>query len=689
MIPEPARIRAAAGRAVPVPVQDDWVVDPRTLNDDFRLTALHRRPKPTKGIDAWLERQWGRRKGGRRAVAAILAQAEGIERESRVRSSLSDGQLRRELSTIRDVFRRGGRGVDDRRPEALALVCEAVHRTLGFRPYAVQIAGALALEKGFIAEMGTGEGKTVTIAIAATLRGWSGLPCHVLTANDYLAGRDARIMEPLFSFCGTTVGSVVSGMEPRERQEAYSRDVTYATANEVLADFLRDRIALGRLQQWRRRTLQSLSQGPQQKVRGVVMRGLHTAIVDEADNVLIDEAVTPLIISRQEPNPPFEAACRQTAAVADTLVAGRHYVRDEEFRTVTFLVDPTPLLAGRPDAEDRIFAGSFFRKDLLRQALVAREFFHRDRQYVVEDGKVVIVDESTGRKMPMRSWSAGLHQMVEHKEGLPMSPVTETQARMSFQRFFRFYRVFSGMTGTGREAAGEFWQVYGTPVLPIPPNRPSRREQHPLRSFRRESEKWDAIVEEVARVHASGRPILVGTRDVRQSERIARRLVSRGLTCCVVNAVRQDEEADVIAVAGKPGAITVATNMAGRGTDIKIPPEVEELGGLHVIACEFHRSARIDRQLWGRSARQGDRGSAAAFVSLEDELLVDNLPPTARKSLDVLRRTFPRAADRLAAQAVRLAQAVAQRKDMRSRLSIQETDTWLDDSLSFSQDDIR
>jgi preprotein translocase subunit SecA len=664
-----------------------YVLDPSPYNDDFRLTALRRPPKLSKGIDATLERLRGRLKGGRRVLERILTRARAVDDASREHGALSDQELRKRLASMREVFRRGGAGASASLDEALGLVQEAVQRTLAFRPYPVQIAGALALEDGFIAEMSTGEGKTVTIAMSAVLRGWSGLPCHVLTANDYLAGRDAKLMEPLFRFCDVTVGSVTSGMEPAERRLGYAKDVTYTTAGDVLADFLRDRIALDQGQNYQRRCIDAAFDPRRKSTDGVVMRGIHTAIVDEADNILVDEAVTPLIISRREPNEPFSMACHIASRIAARLVRDVHYEVDDRFRIVRF-TRSLDAADSTSEGEAGIFAGSSFRNDLVKQALVAREFFHRDKQYIVEDGKVIIVDESTGRKMPMRTWNAGLHQMIELKEGLETSPMQETQARMSFQRFFRFYRKFSGMTGTGKEAAGEFWHVYGVPVLTIPNNRPSRRTILPLRSFATAEEKWRSIVEEVADIHATGRPVLVGTRSVAASESLAARLEARGLACQIVNANRQEEEAETIAVAGRLGAITVATNMAGRGTDIRIPADVEVLGGLHVIATEPHRSSRIDRQLFGRGARQGDRGSASMSVSLEDELLVLNLPSTFLRLVSSLRRIHPRTADAVASFAVATAQHFAQRKDALSRLAVQQSDTWLDESLSFSKDDV-
>jgi len=666
-----------------------YVLDPRPFNDNFRLTALQKRPKLTKGIDAVLSRLFGRLRGNRWVLKGIIAQAQEIAKQSAEHSGLDNNALQRELSSMRIRFRRGGKALAEARKPALALIQEAAFRTVGFRPYCEQIAGALALERGFIAEMSTGEGKTVTIAMAAVLRGWSGFPCHVLTANDYLASRDAQIMGQFFAFCGVTVGSVTSEMDPSARKAAYARDVTYSTAKEVLADFLRDRITLGKRQNYQRRMVQALLRpGDPASPRGVVMRGVHTAIVDEADNVLIDEAVTPLIISRQEPNEPFALACIDASATAQKLHKGVDYALEEEFRTVRLLRDVVDATPDKPQGARRLYAGALFQRDLVRQAVVAKEFFHRDKQYVVEDGKVIIVDESTGRKMPMRTWSAGLHQLIELKEGLEMTPVQETQARLSFQRYFRFYKVFSGMTGTGKEAAGEFWQVYGTPVLAIPNHRPSQRIIHPLQCYAKACDKWNAIVKEIESVHATGRPILIGIRDVQQSELLSARLSAIGLSHKLVNAVRQQEEAQAISVAGQRGAITVATNMAGRGTDIKVPKDVEAIGGLHVIASECHKSSRIDRQLFGRSARQGDRGSAILFTSLEDEIPAQNLPPLILKGLALLRGRHGTIMERAANSAVGMAQTIAQRKDVHSRSSVQEMDTWLDDSLSFSQDDV-
>ncbi|MDD5943407.1 MAG: hypothetical protein PUC83_12235 [Fibrobacter sp.] len=312
----------------------------------------------------------------------------------------------------------------------------------------------------------------------------------------------------------------------------------------------------------------------------------------------------------------------------------------------------------------------------MRQALVARELFEQGRHYVVEEGKVVIVDESTGRKMPMRSWNGGLHQMIEIKENLELSGLKETQARMSFQRFFRLYRNFSGMTGTGKEAAAEFWTIYGAAVVCIPNHRKSKRKISHLKTFTSKESKRRAIVKEVVRMHAKGRPILIGTKDIDESEILGKSIENEGLHCRIINAVRSEEEAAIIADAGKFGAITVATNMAGRGTDIKIPDSVKKLGGLHVIATECNPSSRIDRQLFGRSARQGDPGSVSHYASFEDDVLRRNLPNTM---VTLFKHMGP-----LSALSVKWAQQRAGRKAYKSRLSVQRTDTWLEDSLGFS-----
>ena len=650
------------------------------LTDNYRLTSLKRVKKIPTGLDAFLLGLYGKFKGRRTVLWKILRFARAVDRLKPEYQKLSDNDLKVQIRNVSESFRR--RVEDATLKQAFAIVREASARKMGFYPYIEQIAGAYALYMGYIAEMSTGEGKTITAALCATIRGWSGRPCHVITANDYLASRDAEIMKPIYSFCGVTVGCVIGEMKPPERKEGYSADVTYSTAKEVLADFLRDNIALGKNRDFSKRVLAGLTENMEKIMQQTVQRGLYTAIVDEADNVLIDEAVTPLIISREKDNEEFNAICKLAFALSQKLVEGRDYRVNEKERSVSFLVDMDERLeeVQQTDGEGNGFCKAAFLKDLVRQALVAKHLFMSGRQYVVEEGKVVIVDESTGRKMPMRSWNGGLHQMIEIKEGLEITGLKETEARMSFQRFFRLYRNFSGMTGTAKEASREFWTIYGAPVVCIPNHRKCRRKVGRLKSYSTKSAKREAIVREVVRVHKQGRPILIGTKDIDESEILGAKIAEQGLSCRIINAVRSEEEAAIIAEAGKFEAITVATNMAGRGTDIKIAEKVCKIGGLHVVATECNPSSRIDRQLFGRAARQGDPGSASRYASFEDELLRRNLPLAL---LPLLRHL-----GFFSALVVRWAQFIAGRKAYRSRLSVQRTDTWLEESLGFSSGDI-
>ena len=650
------------------------------LTDNYRLTSLKRVKKIPTGLDAFLLGLYGKFKGRRTVLWKILRFARAVDRLSPEYKELSDSDLKTQIRNLSDSFRR--RVDDSTLKQAFAMVREATARKMGFYPYVEQIAGAYALYKGYIAEMSTGEGKTITAALCATIRGWSGRPCHVITANDYLAHRDAEIMKPIYNFCGVTVGCVIGEMKPPERKEGYSADVTYSTAKEVLADFLRDNIALGANRDFSKRVLAGLTENMEKIMQQTVQRGLYTAIVDEADNVLIDEAVTPLIISREKDNEEFNAICKLAFALSQKLQEGHDYRVDEKDRTVGFLVDMDERLkeVQQTDGGGNGFCKAAFLKDLVRQALVAKHLFKSGRQYLVEEGKVVIVDESTGRKMPMRSWNGGLHQMIEIKESLEITGLKETEARMSFQRFFRLYRNFSGMTGTAKEASREFWTIYGAPVVCIPNHRKCRRKVGRLKSYSTKDAKREAIVREVVRVHKQGRPILIGTKDIDESEILGAKIAEQGLSCRIINAVRSEEEAAIIAEAGKFEAITVATNMAGRGTDIKIAEKVAKIGGLHVVATECNPSSRIDRQLFGRAARQGDPGSASRYACFEDELLRRNLPYTL---LPLLRHL-----GFFSSLVVKWAQFIAGRKAYRSRLSVQRTDTWLEESLGFSSGDI-
>ena len=658
------------------------------LTEDYRRTTI-RVPAPVlTGLDAGLYGLVGRYKRRAGVTRELLEIASRIDAVSFLWKEMTDDALRGRLLELKNSFRRQKKGYENLLPEALGALREAADRKVGLRPYMVQLAGALAMYRGYVAEMATGEGKTLTAGLTGVLWGWSGRPVHVVTVNDYLADRDAKRLAPLYEFCGVSVGSVVGEMEPAARREGYSRDVTYTTCKEIVADFLRDRLWLDTLQDVGRRQIWALSGRARDVEKGLVMRGIHSCIVDEADSVLIDEAVTPLIISQPRPNEPFVEACRAANVLAASLEPGVDYRVDSQFKDVEILPAMEDRLEERAGEMPALFRGPDRRKELVQQAIHAKEFFHKDIQYVIQEGKVVIVDEFTGRLMPQRTWRAGLHQIIEAKEGMSVTPPSETLARLSFQRFYRFFHRLAGMTGTAKESAGELWRVYGLRVIPIPQNRPCQRKDLPRLVFPDQESKWGAIIDEIVAVHGEGRPILVGTRSVKTSEELAGRLFALGLECRVLNAVRHKEEADIVAEAGRPGTITVATNMAGRGTDILLGHGVARMGGLHVIATECHESARIDRQLFGRSARQGDPGSARSFVSMEDELIRRFVPGPARRAIKAGLEKNSRFGRWAADKSVLWAQARAQRMAVHHRHSVLKTDTWLEDSLSFARGDI-
>ena len=657
---------------------------------DVRRTELPVREKLPAGLDALVHRAhgvWQRRPVGARR---LREQAQIIHAEAAALEALDDAALRARLTEERRRLRR----LSEARwaegfATALPLVAEIARRRLRLRPHPVQLMGALGLARGRLVEMATGEGKTLTIGLAAVLMAWRGRPLHVVTANDYLAQRDANTITPLFEACGLRAASVGAEMKPEERRRAYAADIVYTTSKEIVADFLRDRILLGVLADPGRRTVARLirPRGASAAMDQTVQRGLHTVIVDEADNQLIDEAVTPLIISRPQEDPAMVQACKTASVLAPELREDEHYELDLAHKEVRLLA------AGRTYLEvwsEGAGAGRFHEPAwmavLVVQALQARHFFLRDKQYVVSEGKIIIVDESTGRLMPGRSWRLGLHQAVEAKEGVEITQPNESLARLSFQRFFRLFRHLAGITGTAAEAAPEFWRVYERPLLLVPPNRPSRRLTLPPRYFATAAAKWDAIVEEIVRLHDEGRPVLVGTRSVAASEHLGQLLSKKFLSFALLNANRHREEAAIVHLAGDPYSITVATNMAGRGTDIRLGQGVAEAGGLHVVLTELHESKRIDRQLQGRAGRQGDPGSTRTFASLEDDLAERFMPKFVRRALG---RLFP-APDAPAAEGwraallgwwLRRAQRAAEAKSFRQRRLVIEQDQQLAESL--------
>lgn len=652
--------------------------------EDYRRTHIVTPEKLHGGLDGLLHRLAGGYRRRPTAGWSIKKEAEKIVEQAEGLRQVSDRRLRENLREKQVQFHRQAKGFETQLPEALAIMVEVADRTLGLRPYPVQVMGAMGLYKGFLTEMATGEGKSLTACLPAVLAAWTGRPCHFVTVNDYLANRDALEMRPFYTFCGVSTGFVLGQMEPKQRRENYRQGVVYTTLKELVADFLRDRLILRAFHHPSRRLLRQILQPELREIEGVVLKGLDTVIVDEADSVLIDEAVTPLIISQAQENRPLVEASITAYGMADSLEPGTDYIVDQKYREIRLTKEGLQKIEDHSQQLPGIWRGPSRREELIRQSLTAKEFYKLDKQYVIQDDKVTIVDEFTGRLMPNRTWRHGLHQAVEAKEGLEVNDPSETLARLSFQKFFRFFRRLSGMTGTAKEAGAELWHIYKLPVMAIPTNRPCVRKMLPDSVFSNEAKKWEAIAGEIEKWHMTGRPVLIGTRSVTASEKLAAMLSEKGLEFNLLNAVRHQEEAQIVAAAGEKDRITIATNMAGRGTDIKLGRGVAEMGGLHVIATERHESRRIDRQLFGRCARQGDPGSAQAFMCVDDELIQRFVPSLMKNRLAfALKRRAP-GAKILAGAALSQAQRAAQRLAFRQRRNVLKMDTWLEEALSFS-----
>jgi preprotein translocase subunit SecA len=641
------------------------------------------KPLP-RGLDAAWDAGIGFIDGFKPRRIKFLRRAESVLALEKQFSQMSDANLRKTAGELREIFRRNRDNHSDIE-RAFALVREVAFRQIGERHFRVQIAGAFALDHGCIVEMATGEGKTLTATMPATVAGWRGRGCHIITVNDYLAQRDAEWMGRIYRFCGLSVAHIEQAMSAEERRVAYQADITYCTNKEVSADFLRDRLALGNVRGLSSALLTKITQSGRSIMDRLVQRGLNFAIIDEADSVLVDEAVTPLIISGPAPNPEQVEAFRQAANIVSNLRPDTDYRINTRYREVELTNEGKNRLAQAAGSLGNIWQGARRREEIATKALVAKELYSLDKQYVIDDGKVVIVDDFTGRLMPDRSWRDELHQAVEAKEKLEITPPKDTYARISFQRFFRMYRKLSGMTGTASEAGAEFWQIYHLPVVVIPTNRPCIRKNFPDIVLPTGTTKFKRILLEIRRVHERGRPVLVGTRSVRDSEHISELLKAENLNHQVLNAVRHREEAQIVAGAGQAGKITVATNMAGRGTDIKLGRGVAESGGLHVIASERNESGRIDRQLFGRCGRQGDPGSAQAIVSLEDEFV----SRYAKNIVAYLKKRHALSTDDISSKTTRavfrLAQNRAEKLALRQRKSVMRTDHWLEEQLSFTQ----
>jgi preprotein translocase subunit SecA len=571
--------------------------------------------------------RWRHERGRRREMRSIQEQLAEVNRLEPEMIALDDGALRARFQALRPDFADGP--PPERLPEAFAIVREAVRRARGLRPYDVQIMASLVMARGQLAEMATGEGKTLVATLPACVLALAGKGVHVATVNAYLAKRDFELMACIFEYLGLTGAYLPEKASPELKRAAYAADITYGTGYEFGFDYLRDQLArlgapqapLGR--NWCESVLGWAPLAPPKPAQ----RPLAYAVIDEVDSVLIDEAVTPLVISR--PIPPGESPeapiYRQADALALTLIE-EHYELDRGKRSLALTRSGLEkVYAQKPPILKEKMRRAWH--EYVEQALKARHLFERDVHYLLRKDKVEIIDENTGRSFADRKWRSGLHQAVEAKERVEITHETDSDVTISRQRFYKLYPFLCGMSGTLSEEESELLEVYDLRVFPIPRNRPLQRVDLPGRVFGTRKAKHAAIVAEAKKLLASGRPVLIGTRTVQRSEELSALLKADGVAHVLLNARQDGEEAEVVALAGHPGRITIATNMAGRGTDIKLFDGVAEAGGLHVIGEERNESRRIDRQLAGRSGRQGDPGSSQFFLSLEDDLVINSSSP--------------------------------------------------------------
>lgn len=562
------------------------------------------------GVGAYKINQW-------------LKQAQAVNGWEENRKALSDPQLRKEFLSL--IYRaKSGESLEALLPECYSLVREAGRRKMNMRHYDVQIFGGVCLYHGCIAEMQTGEGKTLTATLPLVLHSMLGKGAHLATVNDYLAHRDADWMRPLFDALGLKVGIVLTDHNQDQRRQAYGSDVTYGTAKEFGFDFLRDRLLM-RAQG--RNVNDFLGAGSNERWSSAgeqpVQRGMHFALVDEADSILIDEARTPLIIGSlgDEAREAVIASFRWASEHVSAFVYQEDYTLEEDSRKVELTSKGRQHVRAlpRPDQIRTVALVDLY--EYIERAIRVHRDYHLDRQYVVRDGEIVIVDEFTGRLAEGRKWRDGIHQAVEASAGVEVSVPTGQAARITVQDLFLRYKYLAGMTGTAATSAGELRKIYRTPVLQVPTNRPPQRKKLPDIVCKDMMEKFERIVQEVLEVHSIGRPVLIGTRSIDKSNILASMLRQQGMKVQILNANEIEREAEIVALAGEQGQITVATNMAGRGTDVKLRDEVRALGGMMVICTELHDAARIDRQLIGRCGRQGDPGTYRQYLAMDDEIL--------------------------------------------------------------------
>ncbi|BBB27537.1 preprotein translocase subunit SecA [Amphritea japonica] len=654
----------------------------RTANHapaDYR----HRPERPVVKLD-WLERfqrrlvghfelnPWRMKLRQKRFLRSVRLQSKEIK-------SWPDTELLHRARALGDLIRQ--QGFEDRLlAEQFAIIREMSGRILGMRHFDSQLIGGLIMVQGRIAEMKTGEGKTLTAVLPVISAALAGLPVHVITVNDYLTGRDAEEMQPLYQSFGLSLGVITHEIDLAGRRTAYQSDIVYITGKELVFDYLRDQMKLTHKQPIR---MQMASLHSTRVESQLQLRGLHFALVDEADSVLIDESRTPLIISGSQGNEEEQAFIETAWALSFELNEETDYLVNSDRREVDLTEQGRKRLQILSHELGPLWKGSIRREEIIHKALLARFVYQLDKDYLVREGKVELIDPLSGRVMEGRSWEKGLHQMVELKEECELTEQRITLARISYQNFFRRYLHISGMTGTAWEVRDELWGVYQLAVTPVKPHKKELRIQFISRVFNENSARWEAVAERCRELVTQGRAVLIGTASVAESEVASEYLKQSGLAHKVLSAKQDKEEADIVAEAGQSGRITVATNMAGRGTDIKLSPSVKEVGGLHVILTEHYESSRVDRQLAGRCARQGDPGSFEMLLSLEDQpirsLRAKSLLPTCR-SLGITST----AGQKTALSVLRAEQQFIERQNYLARQSTLEYDHKQKELLAFA-----
>ncbi len=571
--------------------------------------------------------------------------------------------------------------------DAFALVREATRRTLGMAHYDSQLIAGRIMLNNRLAEMATGEGKTLTAALGAATIALAGMPVHVITANDYLVSRDAELLAPVYRMLGVTVGTVTQPMAQAQRRTAYASDITYCTAKEVVFDYLRDRLVRRKIASDLHERVRQLDQADDTGVApqsGLLLRGLWMALIDEADSILIDEARTPLVLSASRVNVQRQDYFKRALGIASRLSPRTDFKLDRGTQVAQLTDVGCEKLTAQGGAIGGLWQDRRHREETIRYALAAMHLFVRDRDYLVRDKEVILIDQTTGRVAPGRVWSRGLHQLIEAKEGCPPSDEQETIAQITYQRFFPRYLRLGGMSGTLQEAATELRSVYGLKIMRVPLRKPSRRKYVPLKMYSTRDEKWQEVVTRAQVIHRKRRPVLIGTDSVADSDYVSRLLNARQLAHTVLNARHDSEEAAIVSKAGEAGQIMVTTNMAGRGTDIALGDGVRALGGLYVISCQHNASGRIDRQLHGRCARQGDPGTVETILCLEDPVIALNWPAWVRRIAGRLQSkdgTLPVFLGKLLAYKGQRSEERGQRVDRKALL---EQDKRAEQQLSFA-----